>query len=82
MHLTKYNQGDVIREDEMDGTCGMHGIKEVYTKFGCKYLIERDHVEILSVGGMIVLKWILNSVGGFRVDSSGLALASRIKGVN
>jgi hypothetical protein len=42
----------------------------VHTEFWCRNVNEKDHMEDVVVGGWIILKWILKSVGRAR---TGLA---------
>jgi hypothetical protein len=41
------------------------------TKFSLKNVNESDHLRELGVDGEVILKWILNSVRVYGLDSSG-----------
>jgi hypothetical protein len=42
----------------MDRTCSTDGGRGMHVEFSWESQKERDHWEILNVGGRIVLKWI------------------------
>jgi len=53
----KYYSGDKIEKNEMGGTCSRcGGRREVCTGFWWGNLVERDHLEDLSLVGRILLK--------------------------
>jgi hypothetical protein len=52
--------GSQLKKNEMDGACGVCGGEERCKHgFGGENLRERDHLEYISLGDRILLKWIL-----------------------
>jgi hypothetical protein len=47
------------------------GRKGIHIAFLWERQKERDHYEYLEVGGKIILKWILDRMGWYGLDSSG-----------
>jgi hypothetical protein len=43
----------------------------MYTEFWSKKLKGRNDLKDLGIGGKIILEWILNSLGGCGLNSSG-----------
>jgi hypothetical protein len=47
--------GDQMKNDEVGGACGTYGGQE---RFCLGDLVERNHLEDLSLDGKIILKWM------------------------
>jgi hypothetical protein len=60
--VSKYYSDDQIKKNEMGGSCSIHERKkEVHTGFGWGGLMEKDHLEDLSVGRRTILKRIFKT---------------------
>jgi len=55
----KYYRCGQVSEDEMDGTCSMHDIREMRTKSRSENLKGRARSEDLGIDANITLDWIL-----------------------
>jgi len=75
--LTKCYSSHQIKEGEMGGACGTYmGGREMHSGFWWRSLKERNNLEELGVGGMIMLKWMLKrrswvEFTWLRIGSSG-----------
>jgi hypothetical protein len=67
--LPKYYYADKIKENEVGGTCGMHG-RGMCTRFWWKIQKERDHLKDQGVDGRMGSEWIIGRLAG-RVDPFG-----------
>jgi hypothetical protein len=59
--ITKYCSDDQIKKTEMSRACSTYEVEE---RFWWERLREGDHLEDLSVDGMIILKWIFEKWDG------------------
>ena len=59
MFLAKYCSGDQIEKNEIGGEFSTYGGRgEVYTRFWCGNLRERDQLGDHGANGRIILRWI------------------------